>query len=101
MAKPVILRDLRGVIEALDVLRPYSLTPTAHAAGAQRAAWRNVLRDLRGIEAVLITIDAFKPGILSALESAAIEELQVERGDPPTEITALISRYCRRKEPLR
>lgn len=94
MAKPSILTDLALTIHGLERIRPYSTSVDARI-------FRGALNNLKGLEAVLLTIDAFKPGTFRALVAAACEELQVEHDDPPLEVTDLIDRYCKRKEPLR
>lgn len=94
MAKPSILTDLALSILALEKIRPYSSAPDARV-------WRGVINNLKGIEAVLLTIDAFKPGTFRALVAAAIEEMQVEHDDPTPEVTDLVGRYCKKREPLR
>lgn len=94
MAKPSILTDLSHAIRDLERMRPYSTSPDARV-------YRTILYNLKGLEAVLLTVDAFKPGTFRALVAAACEELQVEHDDPPAEITELIERYCSKRERLR
>lgn len=94
MAKPSILTDLALAIQGLERVRPYSTSVDARV-------WRAALTNLKGVEAVLLTVDAFKPGVFRALVAAAIEELQVEHDDPIPEITDLVGRYCKKREPLR
>ena len=94
MTEPVILSDLTRALRDLELVRPYSSNPTART-------WRGAIVNLRGIEAVLIAIDAFRPGLLRALEASAIDEMLVVHDEPIPEVTALIQRYARRLEPLR
>ncbi len=94
MAKPSILTDLALAIQGLERIRPYSTSVDARV-------FRGALNNLKGIEAVLLTVDAFKPGTFRAMIAAAIEELQVEHDEPIPEITDLVGRYCKKREPLR
>jgi hypothetical protein len=75
-------------------MRPYSTSLDARP-------FRVALNNLKGLEAVLLTVDAFKPGTFRALVAAACEELQVEHDEPPREVTDLIKRYCSKLERLR
>lgn len=95
VAKPAILTDLKLALQSLDLIRRCPL-PAPEAR-----IFRSTIANLQDIEAVLIAIDAAKPGVLYALEQMALEELQVEHDQPPNEITALIRRYCSRQEKLR
>ncbi len=94
MAKPSILTDLALAIQGLERVRPYSTI-------AEARLFRGALNNLKGVEAVLLMVDAFKPGTFRTLVAAALDELQVEHDEPPVEVTELIERYCKRKEPLR
>lgn len=94
MNKATFVTDLSRSIQHLELVKPVSAAPEARL-------WRRVVEDLKSTEAVLLTVEAFRPGLLRALESAAIEELQVEHLDPLPAISALIGRYCKRRERLR
>lgn len=94
MAKPGIILDLTKAITALEGARPYSTSPDAKA-------WRDALTRLKTIEAILVTMDAFRPGVLKTLESAALDELQVAHADPIQAVSDLVDRYCKRRERLR
>lgn len=94
MAKASITTDLSLAIQALTRFTPYSTHP-------EHRAWKAALMNLRGVEAILITIEAYAPGRLRLLESAAIEELQVVHEDPIPEISDLVERYSKKREPMR
>lgn len=94
MAKPALLTDLAVAIEGLMLIRPYSTSPEARVFGG-------ALERLKDVEAVLLTMYAFKPAGFMALEAAAIEEAQIEWDDPSPEVTALIERYAKKREALR
>ncbi len=94
MAKASISTDLTLAIQALEHFAPYSTHPEVRL-------WKAATGALREIEAVLLTMEAFAPGKLRMLESAACEELQVEHDEPIPEITALVGRYCSKRERLR
>lgn len=94
MARAAICKDLSLAIEALQRFAPYSTHP-------ERRLWKAAMINLRGVEAVLVTMEAFAPGKLRVLEAAACDELQVEHGDPIQEVSDLIDRYCSRRERLR
>lgn len=94
MDKASFVKDLGLAIRHLELVRPFSTSPDARR-------WQLAMDDLTSAEAVLLTIEAFRPGLLRALESAAVEELQVEHSDPMPVISALIGRYCKRRERLR
>jgi hypothetical protein len=53
---------------------------------------------LQGVEAVLLTMEAFAPGQLITLEEAAVEELQIMEGELIEEIVDLVSRYSSKQE---
>ena len=94
MAKSDIFSDLARTIAELEGARPYSASPQARV-------WKSAIQNLRGIEAVLLAMDAFKPGVLITLEAAAVEELQVRHADPIQAVTDLVDRYCSKRERLR
>lgn len=94
MAKAAISQDLSNAIEALERFAPYS-------THSDRRLWKAIMTNLRGVEAVLVTMEAFAPGKLKAFEAAACEELQVVRGELIEEVSDLVDRYCSRREKLR
>lgn len=94
MAKASISADLSLAISALETFAPYSTHP-------ERRAWKAAMLNLRGVEAILLTMEAFAPGKLRMLEAAAVEELQVEHDDPIPEISDLVERYSKKREPMR
>ena len=94
MAKPALLIDLSTAIEGLSRVQPYSTRSEA-------VIFRGSIERLKDVEAVLMTIQAFRPGLLSTLEASALEELQVLHEEPLPEISALVDRYCKKREKLR
>lgn len=62
----------------------------------QKRAIDDIIETLLEVESIVETIDAFKPGLLRAVESSALEEMQVIHAKPPAEVTALIQRYVGR-----
>lgn len=94
MAKASITSELEAAVMTVTGLAPFSTHP-------HHRRWLAVRDTLTDIEAVLQTIEAFRPGLLLTLESAALIELQVVHEKPLPVVDALIARHCRRKEPLR
>jgi hypothetical protein len=86
MANAAFLIDLSNAIRVLKDLKPtYSV---------QRDRWRALVKQLEETEAVVQAIEAYAPGYLRAIESAALEEMQVIHDQAPLEVTELIERYA-------
>ncbi len=94
MAKSNLSTELARAIADLERFAPFS-------THSKRRPWREALASLQNIDAVLRTIEAFRPGVLHTLEAAAEVELQVEHDAPIPAITALVKRYSSRRESLR
>jgi len=94
VAKASITTDLGSALEALEHFAPFSTHP-------DRRLWKSIILNLHEIEAVLLTMEAFAPGKLRMMETAACDELHVEHSDPIQEVSDLVDRYCSKRERLR
>jgi hypothetical protein len=94
LAKPSTLTELSIAIRALARFRPYSTSREAPVFDA-------AIERLQNVEALLLTIHEVRPQALQALEASAFEELQMQYEDPIPAVAALVSRYCRKREPMR
>ncbi len=94
MDKPASLTELGRAIKVIQQCAPYSTSVLAKP-------FQDALERLRNVEAILLTIHELRPQSLIALESMAFEELEAQYGDPLPAVTALIGRYCRKRESLR
>lgn len=88
MAKARFAYNLSDAILSLRELKPRFST--------QRRAIDDIVETLLEVEAIVETIEAFRPGVLRAVESTATEEMQVLHDRVPPEVTALIQRYVGR-----
>jgi len=93
MANSRILSDLNSAIEAFSILRPYSTSPEARL-------YRAAIERLKDARLILLVAQSQRPQVFAALESASLEEIQVRTEDPAPEISALVKRYCSKREPL-
>jgi hypothetical protein len=64
--------------------------------------WKDTMMSLREVQAGLELMDVYRPGLVNALIEDAYETAKASRA-PSTvpEISALIDRYCSRREPMR
>jgi hypothetical protein len=88
VAKARFAYNLSDVVIALRELKPRFST--------QRRALEDIIETLLEVEGIVETIEAFRPGVLSALESNAAVEMQVIHDKVPREVSALIGRYTKR-----
>lgn len=81
-----LTRSLNTTLTFLMRVAPYSSTP-------QYPAWKAAVASIEDTQAALDLIEAFKPGLMTALMEAAVDE--AEDADPEVlpEIRALIRRY--------
>lgn len=87
-------QELTIAIASLMRFTPFSTSP-------DYKVWKDTLSGLREVQAGLELLDVFRPGLVNAMLDTAYEEARIGSGEAPPEISALIGRYCRRREPLR
>jgi hypothetical protein len=87
-------QEVTIAIASLMRFAPFSTQP-------EFKVWRDTIGSLKEVQAALQLIDAFKPGLLNTLVAAAYDEIRADQGTPMPEISALIARYAKRREPLR
>lgn len=90
-----------GLNQALTVGIASLLRFTPYSTSPDYKVWRDTIKGLQEVQAGLEALDAFRPGIVDALVDTAYEEARIGQGDAPKEISALIGRYCTRREKLR
>jgi hypothetical protein len=96
-----VAKHRSGLNQALTVGIASLLRFTPYSTSPDYKVWKDTLEGLREVQAGLEIVDAFRPGIVDALVDTAYEEARIGQGDAPKEISALIGRYCTRREKLR
>jgi hypothetical protein len=86
-------QELTVAIASLMRFAPYSTS-------MDFKVWKDTMKSLREVQACLEILDAMKPGLLNVLLDDAYEEARIAT-EPSREISALIGRYCSRREPMR
>ena len=89
---PRLSSDLAKALRTLGLFEPFR-------SSIARPQWQEAMTTAEGICATLKLIEAYRPGLLSALALDALTEAEI-REQPMIEIDALVKRYARRVEKL-
>ncbi len=87
---PPLSQDLAQALRTLELFEPFRESVAA-------PAWKEAIGSVEGVCAALELIEAYRPGILTALAQEALAEDELRRR-PSAEVTALVKRYASRLE---
>ena len=90
-----------GLNEALTVAIASLMRYAPYSTSSDFKVWKDTIMSLHEVQAGLELIDAHRPGLVNALVEDSYQEAQASKGRVPQEISALIGRYCSRREPMR
>lgn len=94
-------KQASGLNQALTVAIASLMRFTPYSTSSDFKVWRDAVRSLHEVQAGLELMDVYRPGLVNALLDNAYEDLRLTQEEPPREISELVGRYCRRREPLR
>ncbi len=90
-----------GLNEALTIAMASLMRYAPYSTSSDFKVWKDTMMSLREVQAGLELVDLYRPGLVNVLVEDAYHEAQANRGRVPQEISALIGRYCSRREPMR
>lgn len=91
-----------GLNEALTIAMASLMRYAPYSTSSDFRVWKDTMMSLREVQAGLELMDIYRPGLVNALiEDAYATEKASRAQNILPEISALIDRYCSRREPMR